>query len=139
MSNRQVIITHPGIVKQTDNDRVFVMILAQSACASCHAKGMCSVSDMEEKIIEVYKQKDRTYKPGDQVSVIMKKSLGNKAVFIAYFLPFLIVLAALFILVEVTQEEGLSALIALALLVPYYIIIYYSRDKLKKTFMFSIE
>ncbi len=132
-------IAHPGIVKKVENDRVFVMIMAQSACKSCHAKSICSVADMEEKIIEARKDPEKNYKEGERVNVVMKNSLGPKAVMIGYFIPFLIVVAALFILMAVTGKEGLSALISLALLIPYYIMISRKRESFKQTFMFTVE
>ncbi len=139
MSNQADKITHPGIVKEVQRDTMLVKVLSKSACAHCHIKGMCSIADMEEKIIEVKKNKDKQYSTGDEVLVTMEKSLGPKAVILGYLIPFIIVLAALIILITVTGREGFSALISLGLLVPYYIIIYRLRDRFKKTFMFKVE
>ncbi len=132
-------IQHPGVIESVSEDKIEVNILAQSACSSCHAKGMCSVSEMENKIIEVNRTPDFNYKVGDQVTVYMRKSLGPKAVLLGYFYPFLIVLLTLIVLISVTGNEGLSALIAFLLLVPYYFILYKMKDKLSKTFEFKIK
>ncbi len=132
-------IQHPGVIESVSKDKIEVNILAQSACSSCHAKGMCSVSEMENKIIEVNRTPDFDYKVGDQVTVYMRKSLGPKAVLLGYFYPFLIVLLTLIVLISVTGNEGLSALIAFLLLVPYYFILYKMKDKLSKTFEFKIR
>ena len=54
--------------------------------------------------------------------------------------PVLILLAALFITMQVSGEDSLlSALVALGAVVPYYLIIYMCRNKLSKTFSFTIE
>lgn len=139
MSNPTDNITHPGIVQKVENDRVFVMIMAQSACKSCHAKSICSVADMEEKVIEASKDPAKEYQEGEQVTVVMKKSLGSTAVLIGYFIPFLIVIASLFTLMSITGNEGLSALISLGLLIPYYFFISKKKENFKKKFMFTIE
>ncbi len=46
-------ISHPGIIEEVSKDKVFVKILSMSACSACHAKGMCSVAEVAEKIVEV--------------------------------------------------------------------------------------
>ncbi|MDZ7741816.1 MAG: SoxR reducing system RseC family protein [Bacteroidota bacterium] len=133
------VITHPGQIIRVKENKVEVRILSQSACASCHARGHCTVSDVEEKIVEVSPEAGRDFKEGETVDLIMKRGLAPRAVFLGYVLPFLVVLVALFVLVYATGKEGLSALISLGLLVPYYVIMYYMRDKLQKTFVFSIR
>jgi len=132
-------IIHPGIIHKIENDKIIVNIIAQSACASCHAKGMCSISDLEEKSIEVLKKSGKNYKTGEKVNVAMESSLGTKAVMIGYVIPFLIVLISLIILTIITNNEGFAGLISLVLLIPYYFGVYFHRDKLKKTFTFKIQ
>lgn len=119
MSKPTDYIAHPGIIQSVENDRIMVMILAESACASCKVKGMCSVAEMKEKIIEVARPENNTYKAGQQVRVVMQKSLGLKAVFLGYMLPFLIVVLSLFGFIGLQVEQGIAALISLFLLVPY--------------------
>ena len=132
------IIQHPGIIEKVDESKVYVTILSQSACSTCHSKGLCSVSEMEHKTVEIARTSDTVYKEGDTVTVYMKKSLGQKAVFYGYLYPFLIVLLTLILLLSISVNEGLSALVALGLLVPYYYIIYQLKDKLSTTFEFKI-
>ncbi len=138
MSNIKDIIQHPGIIESVGEDKVQVNILAQSACSSCHSKGMCSVAEMENKIVDVTKAPDFNYKVGDQVTVYMKKSLGQKAVFYGYLYPFLLMLLSLILMLILTSNEGLAALTSLLLLVPYYYILYKMKDKLSTTFEFKI-
>jgi sigma-E factor negative regulatory protein RseC len=69
----------------------------------------------------------------------MKRSLGARAVLLGYFLPFLIVLLALVIILYFTDNEGLSAIVAITLLIPYYLILYLLKDRLSKDFIFTID
>lgn len=132
-------IIHDGIIHKVEDKIVIVNIIAQSACASCHVKGVCSVSDLEEKSIEVQKVPGYNYEKGDRVSVIMEKSTGTKAVMIGYVFPFLIVLVSLIILSSISDNEGIAGLISIALLIPYYFGVYLMRDKIKKKFTFKIQ
>ena len=139
MEDKGIEITHPGIVEEVSSDEMKVRILAQSACASCHAKGMCSVADMKEKIIDVEKPTDKNYQKGDTVTLFIKKSKGNMAVFYAYFLPFLLFFALLLVMTSFQDNEGLAAIVSLAILIPYYIIRYRRREKFKKKFTFQVK
>jgi len=132
-------ITHPGIIDKISSDSVFVKILAMSACSSCHAKSMCSVAEIEEKIVEVKKEDGREYQEGQNVTVAMQKSLGGKAVFLGYLLPFLLLIGVLILVLSLTGNEGIAGLSAIVVLIPYYWLLYMLRNRLKKTFSFRIE
>lgn len=139
MSDLKNIIQHPGIIERVEADKVYVNILAKSACSTCHSKGMCGVSEMENKIVAVNIDSETKYVSGDNVTVFMKKSLGQKAVFYGYLYPFLIMLSSLIFMLALTNNEGLSALVALGLLVPYYFALYKLKDSLSRTFEFEIR
>ena len=132
-------ITHPGVVEEVEDAKVFVKILSQSACSSCHAKGMCSVAEVEEKTVEVVSAEGRNYKPGDHVTVRMEKSLGKKAVFLGYLLPFILLMATLILMISLTSNEGLSAIVSLLILGPYYLLLYLLKDRLSRQFRFRID
>jgi sigma-E factor negative regulatory protein RseC len=135
--NQQIII-HPGIVDHLEGDKVFVRILSQSACATCHVKGACSMADMEEKLIEVQTPEYLKYNPGDNVTVRLKQSLGRKAVMLGYVVPLVILVASIVFFTLALNNEGLAALLSILILVPYYIVLWMLRDKLKKQFSFSL-
>jgi sigma-E factor negative regulatory protein RseC len=134
MSDR---ITHEGIIDHIENDTVFVRIISKSACAECHSKSMCGVSEMTEKLIEV-KHKGLGFKNGETVNVILDRSLGNKAVILGYFIPFLLLILTL-IVCSLFINELWSGILAIAVLVPYYLLLFAFKDKLSKTFYFRIE
>jgi sigma-E factor negative regulatory protein RseC len=69
----------------------------------------------------------------------MEQSAGTWAVLLAYVIPVVILVMALFILVSIHLDEGMAALISLALLVPYYLGLYFFRDRLKKSFKFKLK
>lgn len=132
-------IEHDGIVKEINDDKIVISILAQSACSSCHAKGICSVADAEEKLIEIQGHDTGDIKIGEIVKVFYRQELGFRALFLGYVLPFLILFSVLIISIIFSGREGFSGLLALGSLIPYYIILYLSKNKINKTFTFSIK
>lgn len=131
-------IEHIGTIESIDNETIKVKIISQSACASCHAKGVCNAADMQEKIIDVVKTND-DFAVGECVNVVLKESLGFWALFLGFVLPFLIILLTLIIVIYLTNNEGIAGLASLVILVPYYGILYLKRDQLKKQFSFTLK
>jgi len=92
---------------------------------------------MNEKLIEV-KQKGSGYTTGETVNVILDRSLGNKAVLLGYFIPFILLITTLLVS-SLHFGELWSGLMAVAVLIPYYLLLFAFKDKLSKTFHFRIE
>ena len=133
MSNTK--IKHEGVVVELKNDYALVKIMVLSACSKCHAKGICSSSDMAEKIIETIPLS--TVQTGDRVIVEMEEKLGFKAVFIAFLVPFVLLMITLFSVNLLTTSEAIVAFSGLGILIPYYLVIYLMKDYLKRSFIFN--
>jgi sigma-E factor negative regulatory protein RseC len=132
-------IEHLGLVKKTDGTHIQVSIIQSSACVSCSAKTFCSAADSKEKVIEVDKPSGN-YQVGDKVILTGKASTGMMAVFIAFVIPFFIVVLSLFILMRVTHgNEPLSASLSFLFLIPYYIVLRIKKDYLKQKLLFTIK
>lgn len=130
-------IVHEGVIDHTGQNSVFVRILSKSACSECHSKSMCSISEMTEKLVEV-RSPGSQFTAGQQVNVILDQSLGNKAVFLGYLLPFALMIVTLFAASSLLSElwAGLSAIVVLA---SYYLILSLFKSRLSKSFSFRIE
>ena len=131
-------ISHEGIVTKITDDELEIKILAQSACAACHAKSACSMSEQTEKILTVPRPEGQEFQLLQKVNVRMAVGQGNKAAVLAYLIPIILLLAVLFVCLGLGLDDGPSALIAIAALIPYYIMLYLQRDKLKKRFEYFI-
>ena len=133
------IIKHRGIVEKVEGSHVIVRIVQTSACAACSAKGLCNASESKEKQIDVY-EVNASYRIGEELVLCGTTSMGMRAVFLAFGIPMLLLLVALFVTMRVTDGDALvSSLVALFAVVPYYLVIYFMKDKLNKTFSFTIE
>ena len=133
------IIKHRGIVEKVDGSHIVVRIVQTSACSACSAKGLCNASESKEKQIDVY-EANPSYQIGEEVMVCGTTSMGMRAVLLAFGVPLLILVLALGVSMKLTGEDALlSSGIALLSVVPYYIGIYFCKDKLNRTFSFTIE
>ena len=133
------IIKHRGIVEKINGSHVVVRIVQTSACSACSAKGLCNASESKEKQIDVY-EVNPSYRIGEEVVLCGSTSMGMRAVLLAFGIPVLLLLAALFVTMRVTDGDALlSSIVALLAVIPYYLVIYLMKDKLDKTFSFVIE
>jgi sigma-E factor negative regulatory protein RseC len=90
-------IEHPGVITSIDSSKIKVNITTYSACLSCSAKGICSISDVKDKII------------------------------------------TLIITSSITRNEVLAGLISLGALAPYYLVLYFYKEKIRNKFTFAIK
>lgn len=131
-------IEHQGVITKIDDKIIYVNIITQSACVSCSVKGACNVSDMKEEVIEISRKNSPEQKVGDHVTLTMKKSLGITAVMLGYIFPFLLLVITLVASLNIFSSEGVAGLLALGILVPYYLTLYFFKDRLKQTFIFKM-
>ncbi len=132
-------IQHPGVIESVSESSVLVRIRSHSACGTCRAKSQCGMTESADKVVEVEDERASRYTPGQEVTVFLDTSLGFKALFLGYLIPFLIMLVALFAVILSTGNEALGALAAIALLPPYYFLLYRRRHLLRKTFRFRLH
>ena len=132
-------VTHTGIIKNIHDGKAVVSIMSHSACVSCDIKGACTLSEVKEKIIEVDISEDQIYDLGEEVVIQMKQSLGTWAVLFGYIFPFLLVISVLIIFTSFGLDQGLSGLLAILILAPYYIIMYLLRAFLRKKFTYRLQ
>ena len=132
-------ISHKGVIKSITPELTTVEIVSTSACAECHAKGMCGVAESKIKEISVPTDPYSEHSAGDAVEVVLKKSMGLKAVWISYVIPLLILMILILSLSSVNVHEVYAGLGAIAGVALYYLVIYLMRDRLANDFVFYIK
>ena len=132
-------IAHEGRIVEINPEFTTVEILSSSACASCHAKGLCGMSEEEKKLIMVPTDPYTVYEEGEIVDVMTKKSMGLKAVWISYVIPLAILLILILSLSPVIGNEAYTGLAAIGGVALYYFIIWLIRDRLENEFVFYIK
>lgn len=132
-------IRHSGVVESIEEGCVHVRIVQTSSCAACKVAGYCNAAESKEKMIDVYCDAVADYKVGQQVTVSTSGQVAVKALLWAFGVPFVLLLAMLILVLLLTGNEGWAALGALAILVPYYAILWLLRDKMREQLAFTIE
>lgn len=135
-------ILHTGRIVEIGPQVISVEIVNKSACATCHAKGVCGASDEQVRIIDVPQTiatRVEDYRVGEEVSLRLSQSLGLRAVFIAYVVPLMVLMASILVLSATQLQQLYVGIISLAAVAVYYIFVAIFRDKLEKVFTFSIE
>ena len=130
-------IRHEGIVESMGAEGCTVRILQASACSSCSARQLCRSSESKEKLVEVSGHYP-TLHVGDRVMLVGSVRQGLRASVLAYVIPLILMLVALFAGTRLWGEK-LGALAALVSLALYYGVLFLLKDKLGKQFEFSLE
>lgn len=139
MSSKIKEISHKGRIVEITPEVTTVEIVSESACASCHAKGLCSLGDSKVKTVQVPTRAWDNYQPGDEVNVLLQASMGHKAVWLAYVIPLIIMVAVLMVLTETGVQELISGIVAIASIGVYYFVLWLFRNKLKNEYIFNIK
>jgi sigma-E factor negative regulatory protein RseC len=116
-----------------------VEIVSESACAACHAKGLCSLGDSTVKQVELSTRGWDNYQPGQEVDVVLRASMGHKAVWLAYVLPLIVMVAALLGTLSAGGTELMAGLIAIGAVAVYYLAIWLLRGRLRNEYVFNIK
>ena len=132
-------IKHLGIVEIIQGSHLSVRIVQTSACAACSVKGHCSSADSKDKIIDIIDTAAASYQVGENVMVVGETSMGMQAVALAFIIPFVLLIFTLFLFMALIENELYAALLSLAVLVPYYYILWLNKTRLKQKFSFTIK
>ena len=133
------ITTHPGTIIASGQGRVTVQMKVTSACSSCQAHAHCTFSESKDKNVEIDTPDWKNYAPGDSVTVIINSSRGLLAVFLAYVLPSIVILATFALLYSLRLPEIWVALATLLAVALYCGILYLCRNRLQRKFTFNLR
>ena len=142
-------IRHEGIIESIGSDgHVRVRITQLAACAGCKVAAHCNASEQKVKVVDVYEPNNPPptppqgrgvrYKVGDNVVVATSQAAAGRALMLGFGLPLLLLLAVLGAMLTAGMDEGTSALAALAVLAPYYLIIWLCRNRIAGKIEFKI-
>lgn len=131
-------VEHEGTVVSLSAQTLEVLISSHSACSGCHAKGACGMSEVKKKIITA-RRPGGDIRVGDKVMVYASMNNAFYSVLLAYIMPSILILAAIFFLEKSGSDELMAAVSSLVLLVFYFLIIYLCRNKISKKIRFTVE
>ena len=132
-------ISHRGRIISVTPEVTTVQIVSESACAACHAEGMCSLGDASLKEIELPTRGWDNYQVGDEVSVVLRASMGHKAVWLAYVIPLVVMVAALLGTLAAGGSELLAGGLAIGAVALWFGVVWLLRDRLRNEYIFNIK
>lgn len=132
-------IAHMGRILEITPDFTTVQIVVSSACSACHAKGLCGMSEEEDKVIMVPTDPYAEYNAGDEVKVKTKMTMGLKAVWISYVIPLAVLMILILSLHSVIGNDLLTGLSAIGGVALYYFCVWLFRERLQNEFVFYID
>jgi sigma-E factor negative regulatory protein RseC len=130
-------VKHEGVVSKISSNSVTVSLKGNLHCEACNAKSACGVSESGTKEIEIQRS-GQSLKLHENVEVFLEKGLGLKAVFWAYVFPFILLFAVLLV-ASALYPEWIAGLLAIGILIPYYLLLYVLKNSFKSTFKVSVS
>ncbi|MBO7553282.1 MAG: SoxR reducing system RseC family protein [Bacteroidaceae bacterium] len=131
-------VRYHGIVKEVSDGHLQVGIMKSSACGGCTIKGHCNSAEAKERMVDVDDPSAYLYHEGQDVWIVGSSSIGWKALGYGIVFPFFVVFISLFVFSAWIKNDLWAALSALGMLIPYYIILYSNREKMKKQLSFAV-
>ena len=132
-------ISHRGRIVAITPEITTVEIVSESACAACHARGLCSLGDSTVKQVELPTRGWDNYSVGQEVNVVLRASMGHKAVWLAYVIPLLVMVAVLLGTLSAGGSELFAGLCAIGAIALYYLVIWLLRGRLRNEYIFNIK
>lgn len=131
-------IEHRGIVESVSGGVVMVRTERKTACAECHAKGLCGEQG-GERLIKVTSDEASAFAAGDKVIVALENTtMAFSAILWAYLFPLCILLAVLFSAHAIGLSDGVAALSSLGATALYYVVLYIMRRYFERKIKFTI-
>lgn len=132
-------ICKEGIVHAINGDDIEVEITISSACSGCHAKNICLPNDHKQEFVTAKALYHESFEIGERVGLVLKNSAGQKAVIIAYLLPLIVLLIALFGSYAIFKNELVSVIVSIVFVVVYYLILKHFRKKIDESLTFFVK
>lgn len=132
-------IEHIGVVSAVKQDTVEVEIVAESACATCHARSACGMGETGNKTIVVKTRAAADFSVGERCMVSIGRNAGMKAVVLSYVLPLVLLIVVLTVCVSAGMHEGLAAAASLGAVAVYYLLLHLFGRRLETDIIFQIK
>ncbi|MBO7198761.1 MAG: SoxR reducing system RseC family protein [Alistipes sp.] len=131
-------LQHRGVVESVAGDRVVVSVVPESACAGCHAKGICDKRGDKREIV-VRTPYAAEFTTGEHVIVALEHNrMGVMSVVWSYVLPLVVLLGVLLGTKACGVEDGVAALSSMAAMVIYFVALYLMRRMFDRKIKFTI-
>lgn len=132
-----VIARHSATITSIGDDgRMTALMSTSESCGSCAAKSVCG-SESSKEFELVVDRDDRAI--GDEVTLVITRSMGFLAITLAYLLPVVIIIGSLLICEVLGIDELTSGLLTLGLVGLYFVFLRIFRRRIENQITITIE
>ena len=133
-------IKHIGTVTGLHKDAVTVRVEQRAACAGCASQGSCTLSsEKKDEIITVACSTPTLFSVGETVKLVTTQKKLYTALFWAYILPLVGLLASVVVCMELYNDELIAAVSGLAFCALYVLVLYCLPKRITRPLQIEIE
>jgi positive regulator of sigma E activity len=133
-------LEHTGTVVELTTDGVKVRVEQRAACAGCASQASCTLStEKKDMLINVSHPQPTLFSVGEEVKLVSTKKKLYTAVFWAYILPLLGIIAVVVGCVQGLNNEILAAALGLAFCCLYALLLLFLPKKYVQKLQIDIE
>ena len=133
-------IKHTGTVTGVNKDSVTVRIEQRAACAGCASQASCTLStEKKDEIITVACSNPTLFQVGETVKLLSTQKKLYTALFWAYILPLVGLLASVVVCMELYNDELIAAVSGLAFCALYVLVLYCLPKRITRPLQIEIE
>lgn len=132
-------IRHTGTITSVGDGTVEVAVKPEEACGSCHAKSICGASGDNDRRMVVPVLDPSEFTTGEIVEVSVEKTMGIRAVLLAYVVPFIVMFAVLLTMLRLGYSELKSGIWSLASVAVWFLLLRMFRRRLDKEIIFKVH
>lgn len=129
---------HEGIVVSVKGGIAHVRIAEQPSCEDCKAASLCHSAQKTEKYVDAVIPAGRICQEGDNVTVVGALSMGMRAACLAFGIPLILMVIGIVTGIRMLGDETIGALAGIAVLVPYYLGLWFFRRQIGREFVFRV-
>ena len=128
-----------GTIIDINNNELTVQAVCQAACASCHQRQNCLLTEYQKKNFSIKVSNPQNYHIGQQVELNISTQSICYSICFAYILPLICILLTIGILHYLKYSETICAVGSLGCLGVYYVVLLYLQRWLKKRIKLEIK
>lgn len=132
-------VVHEGIIQKIEGQQITVKMVVDSACAACHAKGICGAADSQDKVVVAKNVNDESFSVGERVQVELRQTLAFQAVLIGYLLPFVVLMTTFCLMSYFVKNELIDVSVSFLATILYYFIVWLFNKKIERKFVCYIS
>ena len=133
-------IKHTGTVTGVNKDSVTVRVEQRAACAGCASQASCTLStEKKDEKITVASSNHTLFQVGETVKLLSTQKKLYTALFWAYILPLVGLLASVVVCMELYNDELIAAVSGLAFCALYVLVLYCLPKRITRPLQIEIE